>query len=127
MSADVNLVSISGRLTKDVEIKPVGQAFVLSGSVASNRSVKKDGQYTDVASYFEIKNWLKSEKQVDFFKSNFKKGTKILVVGSLEQESWEKEGQKHARVVINADRIDLMGAPRGGASNDAFPSEDFPE
>ena len=127
MSADVNLVSISGRLTKDVEIKPVGQAFVLSCSFASNRSVKKEGQYTDIASFFDGKMWLKSEKQVAFFTENFKKGTKILVVGGVEQESWEKEGQKHSRVVINADRIDLMGAPRGGASNDAFPSEDFPE
>lgn len=128
MSADVNFVCLSGRLTKDVEIKQIGQSNLVSGTIASNRTEKKDGEYKDVGNFIDFKTWVKSEKQVEFYRSAFTKGAKVLVNGALRQESWEKDGQKFSKIIVDVNRIEPMGASKGGASNDAspFPS-DFPE
>jgi len=37
------------------------------------------------------------------------KGKQVGVDGSLHQDRWEKDGQNHSRVVINADNIQLLG------------------
>lgn len=119
MSADIDVVFLTGRLVKDVEIKPVGQSFAVSGSIACNRTVKKDNEYKDIASFFDFKCWCKSEKQVEFYKSAFTKGAKICVNGTLIQETWEYEGNKHSRIVVDVFKIEPMGYFKGGASSEA--------
>jgi len=62
------------------------------------------------------------------------KGKQVGVDGSLHQDRWEKDGQNHSRVVINADNIQLLGggteqtapapsAPRGQPAS--VPEEDY--
>ncbi len=127
MSADVNFVCLSGRLTKDVDFKPIGQSTLITGSIAVNRSEKKDGGWKDVASFFNFKTWSKTEKQIEFYKNTFVKGAKILVNGSLVMESWEKDGQKQSRIIIDVSKIEPIGPSKGGASSEAGFCSDFPE
>lgn len=129
MSADVNFYCVSGRLTKDVEIKPINQSFLVTGSIACNRSVKKDGQWQEVASFFNFKSWIKSEKQVEFYRTSFIKGSKVLLNGDFETDTYEKDGQKRTAFTLNAIKIEPMGASRGGASSEAgFPEDSgFPD
>lgn len=42
------------------------------------------------------------------------KGTQIAVDGYLKQDRWEKEGQKFSRVVIVAEKINLVGGKKEG-------------
>lgn len=124
MSADVNFVCMSGRLLKDIEVKPVTGTNIISGVLMVFRREKEE----DKCSFIDFKTFAKSDKQVEFYKSAFVKNAKVLLNGSLVQEQWEKDGQKHSKIVLMASRIEPMGAAKGGASSEAgFPDSDFPE
>lgn len=109
MSADINFICITGRLVKDVEIKEFGQTNLVSGTIASNRLEKRGEEWSEVPNFVDFKTWIKSPKQVEFYKSVFTKGSKVLVNGDLRMESWEKDGQKHSKLLINATKIESMG------------------
>ena len=102
---DVNYDVKTGRLVKDVETKQIGEAFLISGCIAVNRSFKKNGEWVEEASFFNFKQWFKSQKQVDFYTKRLKKGTPITIDGEFIQEKWEKDGQKQSAYVLMANRI----------------------
>ena len=115
--ADINRVTMIGRLTKDAEVTytPGGMA-IASLSLAINRSAKgQDGQWYDEANYFDVKVF---GKQADNLKPYLTKGKQIGVDGYLKQERWEKDGQKKSRVIINANDIQLLGGKDKGQSQD---------
>ena len=126
---DVNYDVKTGRLTKDIEVKQIGEAFLISGTIAVNRSFKKNGEWVEEASFFNFKQWFKSQKQVDFYTKRLKKGTPITIDGEFIQEKWEKDGQKQSAYVLMANRIippfDNSGSGSDSSSGDSFP-EDFP-
>ena len=116
--ADINRVTIIGRLTKDAEVTytPGGMA-ITSLSLAINRSTKgQDGKWYDEANYFDVKAF---GKQGESLKVYLVKGKQIAVDGYLKQERWEKDGQKKSRVIINANDIQLLGGKDKGQSNDS--------
>ena len=138
MSADVNYDVKTGRLTKDVEVKPINSSFLITGSLAVNRSFKKGDEWVEEASFFNFKMWLKSQKQVDFYTQHLKKGAQVTIDGEMIQERWEKDGQKQSAYVLLANRIIPFFATgsgsnsgsnsSGGSSVPSFNSnEGFPE
>lgn len=116
MSADINFICITGRLVKDIEIKEIGQTNLVSGTIASNRLEKKGEEWAEVPNFVDFKTWVKSPKQVEFYKSVFTKGSKLIVNGDLRMESWEKDGQKHSKLLINATKIESMGISKKESS-----------
>lgn len=106
---DFNKLFMSGRLVKDIDSRDVGNSTVISGTVASNRSVKKGEQWEEVATFIDFKLWSKSPKQVEFYKGSLKKGAKVTLEGMLIQETWEKDGQKHSKLLIQTDKVDVSG------------------
>ena len=131
---DVSYDVKTGRLTKDVEVKPIGNGFLMTGSIAVNRSFKKGEEWVEEASYFNFKQWFKSQKQVDFFTKQLKKGAQVTIDGDIIQERWEKDGKKQSAYVLMVNRI--IPAFGGGESSsggsvppvsqeDGFP-EDIP-
>lgn len=135
MSADVNYDVKTGRLTKDVEVKAINNSFLVTGSLAVNRSFKKGEQWVEEASFFNFKLWLKSQKQVDFYTQYLKKGSQVTIDGEMVQERWEKDGQKQSAYVLYANRIIPFFVPgnsnSSGNSSSSVPSfnsdEGFPE
>ena len=117
MSADINSCNLTGRMTKDVEIKAINSSFLVSGSFAANRNIKKGDKWEEEASYFNFKLWVKSDKQKDFYSNYLKKGTQIAIHGELVQERWEKDGQKQSAVVLYAERIVPSFAGSGNSEN----------
>lgn len=132
---DINSAVVSGRLVKDAEFKQFQNGGVISFTVAVNRSQKgQDGQWQDVASFIDVKRWSKTAGLQPYLR----KGSQVCVQGSVEQERWEKDGQKHSRIVLNAVNIALASskngeqqnggsqqAPAGFSGSGAFP-EDIP-
>lgn len=103
MFDDINTVVVSGRLTKDVDLKSVGSDnYVGKFSIASDRSFKKDGEWSKKASFFNVTVWGKLAELASKFS---KKGDPVTVVGRLEQQVWEKDGQKRSNVEIVASDI----------------------
>ena len=44
-----------------------------------------------------------------------KKGSQLAIEGSIEYQSWEKDGEKKYKTVINASNINLLGSKKDQA------------
>lgn len=127
MARDFNQTIITGRLTRDPELRytPNGQA-VASFSIAVNRSwTDGQGEKKDEVQYVDIVAW---GKQAEFVSQYLGKGRKILVVGRLQNRSWEaQDGTKRNKTEIVATEINFMdskGAGAGDPSEKAAPAKE---
>ena len=117
---DLNHVIEIGRLTRDISERDFGYTTGgtarLNLSIAVNSSEKRNGAWQDKVSYFDVTVWGKTAENI---KSYLHKGKQIAVYGYLEQQRWEKDGQKFSKVVIVANTVQLLG----GNENNAAPQE----
>lgn len=123
---DLNKVIISGNVVHDIgekDIQKVGESTKLTITIATNKSVKSNGEWKNKASFFDVVLW---GKLADNLKPYLVKGKGVAVVGTLDQDRWEKDGQKKTKDYITADELKLLG---GKAESHAQPSNDlgFPE
>ena len=97
----MNKVQILGTITKDIEIKytPSGAA-IASFSIAYNERYKdKTGQQVDKAMFFDVTAF---GKQGEVINQYFHKGSRILIDGSLDYQSWvAQEGRRGQRLVLS--------------------------
>ena len=132
---DINTLTIIGRLVRDPEAIAYtsGGTARLNISVAVNRREKRGGDWSDRASFFDITIWGKTAENI---KPYLVKGKQIAVEGYLDQQRWEKDGQKFSRVCIVANNVQLLGGKDGareatpqqaGGYTDAGSGDDFPE
>ena len=91
----MNSVNITGRLTRDPEIR----ATQSGASIARMGIAVDDYQKTN---FFNVTAFGKS---AEFAEKYLKKGTKIEVTGRLDSNTWEKDGQKRTDVSVIADRL----------------------
>ena len=132
--ADVNKVILIGRTTHEIDERSFGYTTGgtarLNISIAVNRREKRNGEWADRVSYFDVTIWGKTAENI---KSYLHKGKQIAVDGYLDQQRWEKDGQKYSKVCIIADNVQLLGGKNEGAPqqaqgyNDAGSGDDFPE
>jgi single-strand DNA-binding protein len=134
--ADINHVTIVGRLTRDMEIAysknnsfPIGKM-----SIAINRRRKNGTDWVDEANFFDV-TWISTGAEK--LKPYLLKGKQVGIEGSLVQDRWEKDGQKFSKVYIMASNIQLLGsssgtsttgtsqgfAPRSAANSSVAPQE----
>lgn len=128
---DINKAILIGRLVRDPDSVAYtsGGTARLSVSIAVNRSEKRGGEWADKASFFDITIWGKTAENVAPY---LRKGKQVAVDGYLDQQRWEKDGQKFSRVVIVANSVQLLGgkddAPQQAQGyKDAGSGDDFPE
>ena len=107
---DLNSVIEIGRLTRDISERDFGYTTGgtarLNLSIAVNRSVKKNGAWTDSVSYFDVTVWGKTAENI---KPYMHKGKQIAVNGYLDQQRWEKDGVRYSKVCIIANNVQLLG------------------
>ncbi|MCG1737713.1 single-stranded DNA-binding protein [Staphylococcus epidermidis] len=97
----MNIVAITGRITKDLELKQAGQTQVINFSMAVENPYKKDD-----ASFFEIVAFGKTAESLNTYCG---KGSKIGVDGTLKQDRFtDKEGNNRSVVRITANRIEFL-------------------
>lgn len=103
----INQVSITGNLTRDPELRSTaGGTAVLSFGVAVNdRRKNASGQWEDVPNFFECVTFGNRALALGDILA---KGMKVAIAGKLHYSSWEKDGQKHSKVDIIAQEIELM-------------------
>ena len=108
MANDVNTVTISGNLVRDAEIRYTNSGFPIVGfSIASNRSKKVNEEWETETHYFDC-TMFGRENMAQYLV----KGKKVFISGKLEQQRWEKDGQKRSAVKIIAETI-VLGGERG--------------
>lgn len=113
MANGISFACLSGNLTRDAELNDSGR--VLSFGIAVNRREKNlDGEYGDVAHFFDVKVL---GNRAEGLSSLLTKGSKVTVIGDLVQERWEKDGERRSAVRVIAREVVL-----GGSRQDAEPA-----
>ena len=114
---DINTLTIIGRLTSNYDLAyTVGGTARLNFSIAVNRSQKTGGEWSDKASFFDVTVWGKMAENISPYLS---KGKQIAVQGYLDQQRWEKDGQKYSKVCIVAEQVQLLGGKDTGVKQQA--------
>jgi single-strand DNA-binding protein len=122
MAKSFNQAIVMGNLTRDPELRatPGGQQ-VASFSVATNRTWSDgNGERKEAVEYHEIVAW---GKLGELAAQYLAKGRKVMVIGRLQTQSWEKDGVKRQRTEIIANDINFLDS-RGDAtaSSDQAPT-----
>ena len=122
MAKSVNQVILLGRLTRDAELRSTsGGKNVTEFSLAVDKG-------NDQAAFFDVVAW---EKTAELVAQYTQKGSKVLVQGRLDQQSWEKDGKKNSKMVIMVDDIVFCDqakkeTPANDKSPDTKQGEDVP-
>ncbi len=115
--ASVNRVFLMGNLTRDPEIRytPSGKA-VGDLRMAMNRKYKtQSGETRDETCYVDVVVW---GRQAETCGEYLSKGASAFVEGRMQYDEWEKDGQRHNRLRVVADRVQFIGGRRGGGGRD---------
>lgn len=118
MAKSFNQAIVMGNLTRDPELRstPGGQQ-VASFAVATNRTwMDGSGERKEAVEYHEIVAWGKLGELASQYLA---KGRKVMVVGRLQTQSWEKDGVKRQRTEIVANDINFLDGPGGGQTASA--------
>lgn len=111
---DINVVSLTGRLTSALEIKyTTGGTAVGKFVLAVNRSKKVNDQWTNVADFFECAWYSKSAESLAQY---LPKGKQVAITGQMRQERWTKDGQNYSRIVVIVQTLSLMGSKEDSAN-----------
>ena len=105
--ANLNRVFLIGNLTRDPEVRyiPSGKAVADLRMAVSDKYRTAAGEYKEETCYVSVVVW---ERQAEAAGEYLKKGSAILVEGSLRYEQWETNGEKKSRLRVNADRIQFL-------------------
>jgi single-strand DNA-binding protein len=109
-ASNLNVVVITGNLTRDPELRslPSGTAVCeLRVAVNTRRKNGQTGEWEDKPNYFDVKVWGAQGENCNRFLS---KGRPVAVQGRLEWREWEsQEGQKRQAVDIIAESVQFLG------------------
>lgn len=119
MAGDINRIVLTGRLTKDPELRsiPDSTMSVCSLRLAVNgRRRNAQGEWEDQANFFDVSVW---GNQGENCKRYLQKGRQIAVDGRLRQRTWQtQEGQNRSAVEIVAESVQFLGGGRGDTPGD---------
>ena len=103
----MNIVIISGRLTRDCEILETagGTAIVKFAIAVNNRMKDKSGEWVDKPSFVDCKMFGKRAAAVS---KRLLKGTPVSVDGHLLQEEWTSNGQRRTALLVIVDNLELQ-------------------
>lgn len=113
MTSNANCIFV-GRLTRDSELKPVGNSYVVNTSMAINDSyVDKNGEKKERATFVDLEMWgFLAQNSADL-----KKGQMVLVVATPRMIQKEDGGKSSLSF-----RVEQIGVvPRAGKNESAAP------
>lgn len=130
----INIVSISGNLTRDAELKTTTSGTpVLTGSVAVNERVKQGDQWTDKPNFVD---WALFGPRAEKIAGYLTKGTKVAITGRLSYSSWtdKQTNQKRSKLEVVVTEIEffrpsnvVMDAPTAQQAAQQMPQQPYPQ
>jgi len=122
--ASFNRVILLGNLTRDPEHRtfPSGSSLCKLGLAVNDRRKGPTGEWVDETTFVDVTVW---GKQADTARDYLKKGQPCLIEGRLKLDAWEsKEGEKRSKLIVVADRLQLLGG-RGSGGSSGAPEHDY--
>lgn len=113
----INRVIISGRLTREPEIRSTASGMpVLGFGVAVNdrRKNQHTGEWEDCPNFIECTMFGARAESVSRF---LDKGSKVSIEGKLRWSQWEtKDGQKRSKIEVIVDELEFMSSRNDSSS-----------
>jgi single-strand DNA-binding protein len=121
----LNKVLLYGNLTRDPELRALPSGMnVVNFSIATNRVFRdRDGKKQEQTDFHSV---VVFGRQADTVNQYMKKGSAVFVEGRLQTRSWEKDGQKHYRTEVVADRVQFGPRVGGGGGRPQPEEQDAP-
>lgn len=118
---NINVVVLSGRLTRDVDLRFSGSGVAIANiGICVNRRRKKGDDWVDEPVFVDVKMF---GKRAEAFAKHHGKGDACCFpAGELVYESWEKDGVARNKLVVHADSFEFV--PRAASAAPA--EEDTP-
>ena len=115
----MNKVILMGNLTRDPELKhlPNGNSSVVNFGLAMNErwNDSQSGEQKETVCFVEVEAW---NRQAEVINEYFKKGSQILVEGSLKFDQWQAEdGSNRNRLKVRLQRFEFVGPNPNGNGN----------
>jgi single-strand DNA-binding protein len=113
--ASYNRVILVGNLTRDPELRYIPSGTAVSDiGLAVNDRVKRGDQWVDEATFVDITLWGRTAEIANEYLS---KGSSVLIEGRLKLDRWEKDGQKHSKLKVIGERLQMLGSRDGGGGS----------
>ena len=115
----MNKVILMGNLTRDPEMRniPNGNSKVTNFGLAMNErwNDAQSGEQKETVCFVEVEAWNRQAEVIDQY---FKKGSQILVEGSLKFEQWQADdGSNRNRLKVRLQRFEFVGPNPNGNGN----------
>ena len=114
----MNKVYITGRITKDIELKGNDNKFITNTIAVYMGKDKNDNEITN---FFDFKAF---NYQANKLSSQAQKGSKIAIEGVLKTDTWEDEKGKHSKTMIYAESIEIIADTKKEAPKEETPQQD---
>jgi single-strand DNA-binding protein len=107
--ASYNRVILMGNLTRDIQLRytPAGTPVTEVGLAVNDRRKGNNGEWIDETTFVDVTFWGRTAEVAAEYLS---KGSPVFVEGRLKLDTWEKEGQKHSKLRVVCDRMQMVGA-----------------
>lgn len=118
----MNKVIMCGRITKEPDVRYTTgekQTAIANFSMAINRKVKRDGQPD--ADFFNFTAFGKTAEIVEKYCT---KGMKLIVTGSLQNDTYEKNGEKKTSTKIYVEEIEFAESKSSNTSSESAEPKD---
>jgi single-strand DNA-binding protein len=110
--ASFNRVILVGNLTRDPELRYIPSGTAVSDiGLAVNDRVKRGDQWVEEPVFVDITLWGRTAEIANEYLS---KGSPVLIEGRLKLDRWEKDGQKHSKLKVIGERLQMLGAREAG-------------
>jgi single-strand DNA-binding protein len=117
--ASYNRVILVGNLTRDPELRYIqsGTAVTEVGLAVNDRRKTATGEWVEEVTFVDITVW---GRQAETVCEYLTKGSSALFEGRLKLDTWERDGQKHSKLKVICERMQLLGGrgQGGGGGGD---------
>ena len=112
----INSVSLSGNLTRDMELRQTSGGMAVGSFVIAVNDRKRNqrtGEWEDHANFVDCTMF---GRRAEALAPYLLKGTKCAVQGRLHYSSWEDRGtgQRRSRLDVTVDEVEFLSSRDGG-------------
>jgi len=113
--ASFNRVILVGNLTRDPELRytPSNTPVTEIGLAVNDRRKNAAGEWIEETTFVDVTLWA---RQAEVASEYLTKGSPVLIEGRLKFDSWEKDGQKHNKLRVVGERMQMLGSRGGGGT-----------
>jgi single-strand DNA-binding protein len=119
--ANLNRVTIIGRLGKDPEERKAGESSVCNFSVAVSEKFKgRDGEMQERTEWVNCVAW---SKLAEICSQYLRKGSLVYCEGKLQTRKWEADGQTRYATEVRLDGMQMLDAKGGNGGRESSHTE----